>query len=567
MADPYRYFRVEAAEILEQLQTGLLDLEKGASPAEIIGKLLRLAHTLKGAARVVKQKGIADHCHALEDLLVPIRDAGATAIPSVIEGALQRVDAMRAELVALLAPAVALAAPSLLAQAPASEDAFWAAKPNVDDLDVLMDGIAELNVQLAGVRGSRRDLERASGLAELMRDQLTTRRGSQVSEAELVRMRSLVQELQALLAAAERQAGASVEQASRELGQVRDAAERLRLVPAESLWSSLERTARDAALSLGKHVKFEARGGDIRLEAELLSQIQRALMQAVRNAVAHGIEQPAERSAADKPSTGVVSIAVSRRDDNVVFSCTDDGRGLDLEAVRRSAQQRGIAHEALAGLDAEGLARLLLRGGISTASAVTGVSGRGIGLDLIRETAENLAGSVTLESRRGRGATISIVVPVSLSALSALLVEVAGRVVGVPLSSVRGTARQLPDQITHTADGDTVLVDGKVVPYASLERLLGGEGIDAQMRVGGSAVLVEAEDGVVALGVERLLGIESIVARGLPELALLSPVISGASFDAEGNPQLVLSPEGLVRAARRVAAAPRVATRRRAPIL
>jgi len=556
MADPYRYFRVEAAEILEQLQTGLLDLEKGAPSAEIIGKLLRLAHTLKGAARVVKQKGIGDHCHSLEDLLLPIRDAGATAVPSVIEGALQRVDAMRAELVALSAPVAVLAEPSLLAHAPASEDAFWAAKPNVDDLDVLMDGIAELNVQLAGVRGSRRDLERAAGLAELMRDQLTTRRGSHVSEAELVRMRSLVQELQALLIAAERQAGASVEQAARELGQVRDAAERLRLVPAESLWSSLERTARDAALSLGKNVKFEARGGDIRLEAELLSQIQRALMQAVRNAVAHGIEQPAERGAADKPTAGTVSIAVLRRDDNVVFSCTDDGRGLDLEAVRRSAQQRGIAQEALAGLDAEGLARLLLRGGISTASAVTGVSGRGIGLDLIRETAENLAGSVTLESRRGHGATISIVVPVSLSALSALLVDAAGQVVGVPLSAVRGTARQLPDQITHTADGDTVLVDGKVIPYASLERLLGGEATDAQKRISRSAVLVEAEGGIVALGVDRLLGIESIVARSLPELALLSPVVSGASFDAEGNPQLVLSPEGLVRAARRVAAAP-----------
>jgi two-component system chemotaxis sensor kinase CheA len=186
---------------------------------------------------------------------------------------------------------------------------------------------------------------------------------------------------------------------------------------------------------------------------------------------------------------------------------------------------------------------------------------------LIRETAENLAGSVTLESRRGRGATISIVVPVSLSALSALLVDVAGQVVGVPLSSVRGTARQLPDQITHTADGDTVLVDGKVIPYASLARLLGGEAADAQMHINRSAVLVEAEGGVVALGVERLLGIESIVARGLPELALLSPAVSGASFDAEGNPQLVLSPEGLVRAARRVAAAPRVAARRRAPIL
>jgi len=200
-----------------------------------------------------------------------------------------------------------------------------------------------------------------------------------------------------------------------------------------------------------------------------------------------------------------------------------------------------------------------MRGGISTARTVTSVSGRGIGLDLIREVAGSLAGSVTLETNRGRGVTISISVPVSLSALSALLVDVAGRVVGVPLSAVRGAARQLPDQIAHTAEGDTVLVEGQVIPYASLDLLLGGEARDAHVQGSRLVVLLEAEGSVVAVGVERLLGIESIVVRGIPELALLSPTVLGVSFDAEGNPQLVLSPEGVVRAACRVPVAPRAA--------
>ncbi|MET0792214.1 MAG: Hpt domain-containing protein, partial [Polyangiaceae bacterium] len=149
MPDPYRYFRIEAGEILEQLQSGLLELERGAPSAEIIPKLLRLAHTLKGAARVVKQKGIADESHALEDLLVPIRDAGAAVVPAIIEGSLRRVDAMRAQLQALSEPAVPSpeAAPAPQAQS-GGEEGFWAAKASVEDLDVLMDGIAELNVQL-----------------------------------------------------------------------------------------------------------------------------------------------------------------------------------------------------------------------------------------------------------------------------------------------------------------------------------------------------------------------------------------------------------------------------------
>ncbi|MEP7051400.1 MAG: response regulator [Pseudomonadota bacterium] len=568
-ADPYKYFRVEAGEILEQLQQGLLDLEKATPAPGIIPKLLRLAHTLKGAARVVKQTGMADLSHAVEDLLVPLRQADAPIAPSVIQASLQHVDAMRVQLLALATPNAG--APNASGTAPltttqAGETPFWAARSNVQDLDVLMDGIGELNVRIGGVRGLGRGLERAKSLAELIGDQLAARRGAQSNEGERAKLRALAAELESVLAITERELSTSVEQAARELGQVRDAAERLRLVPVDLLWSSLERTARDAALSLGKRVSFETHGGDVRLEAELLTQVQRALLQAVRNAVAHGIETPSERAALGKPPTGTISIAVSRRHQQVVFSCTDDGRGLDLEAIRRSAEQRGIAPAELAGMNMDALAKLLFRGGISTSRAVTAVAGRGIGLDLIRETAERLGGAVTLREGAQSGAVISIAVPVSLSALSALLAEAAGQVVAVPLHAVRGTARQMPEDIAHSAEGESVLVEGKVVPYTSLARLLNTSGADTE-RPSRASVWVEAEGGVVALGVERLLGIESIVARSLPELSLLSAVVSGAAFDAAGNPRLVLSPEGLVNAARGIAAAPRVAPVRHAPIL
>src|SRR4051812_6461024 len=285
MPDPYRYFRVEAAEILEQLQKGLLELERGAPAAEIVVRLLRLAHTLKGAARVVKQKTIADLSHSVEDLLVPIRDDGQAVDARVVAASLQHVDGMRTQLLSLAEPAVT---PELvpLRTATKAEEPFWSAKANNEDLDVLMDGIGELNVRLGGVRETRARLEHARQLAELLRDQLATRRPLQASDGELVRLRSLADELEAVLVASERLVSTNVEQASRELGQVRDAAERLRLIPAANLWGALERTCRDAALALGKRVRFEATGGDVRLEAELLTQVQRALLQAVRNAVA-----------------------------------------------------------------------------------------------------------------------------------------------------------------------------------------------------------------------------------------------------------------------------------------
>jgi two-component system chemotaxis sensor kinase CheA len=566
MADPYRYFRVEAAEILEQLQKGLLELERGAPPAEVVGKLLRLAHTLKGAARVVKQKGIADLSHSVEDLLVPIRDGGQAVDARVVTASLSSVDAMRAQLRALAEPSANLEPVSARAAARV-EEPFWAAKANSEELDVLMDGLGELNIRLGGVRETRTRLEQASSLAQLLRDQLATRRRQQLTEPELVRLHSLASELQNLLGAVGSQISSNVEQAARELAQVRDGAERLRLVPAANLWGALERTTRDAALSLGKRVRFEAKGGEVRLEAELLTQVQRALLQAVRNAVAHGIEIPSERASAHKSAEGVVAIDVHRQGERVVFSCRDDGRGLDQDAVRRSAERRGIDAAALAGLDSDGLARLLLRGGISTSSNVDAVSGRGIGLDLIREIAENLGGTVSMKGSAAGGTVLELAVPVSQSALPALLVEVAGLVVALPLAAVRRTARQIAGEISHTVEGAAVVLDGKLVPYLGLERLLAPDTPEAMRHTNRAAVMVVADDTTVLLGVERLLGIESIVVRGVPELALMSEIVSGASFDADGNPRIVLSPEGLVRAARNGAAAPRAVPKIRAPIL
>jgi two-component system chemotaxis sensor kinase CheA len=567
MADPHRYFRVEAGEILEQLQKGLLELEKGAPAAAIVSSLLRLAHTLKGAARVVKQPAIAELCHAIEDVFVPIRDAGAAAPPSAIAQALGQVDAMRAQLILLSPPAAVPEKTAERSPARAPDEPFWAAKPNVVDLDVLMDGIAELNGQLGGIRRARGTLERARGVADLLSEQFAPRRTGQAGDGASSKLRALAEELQAALGRADGELVASVDLATRELAQVRDAAERLRLVPAELMWGSLERTARDAAVSLGKQVEFTAHGADVRLDAEVLGLVQRALMQAVRNAVAHGIESPGERRAAGKPLSGQVRIVVQRRDTDIVFSCADDGHGLDLAAIRRGAERKGLEPSAAAGLGSEGLIQLLLRGGISTAETVTGVSGRGIGLDLVRETAGKLGGRVELHSTPGLGTTLALAVPATLSALSALLVEASGQVVAFPLSAVVGTSRRSPDEISHTVDGDTLVVDGRIVPFVALWRLLGQGAPEASLSTNCSVVLLSADAGMVALAVDRLLGVETIVVRALPELALLASIVAGASFDADGNPRLVLGPEGLVRTARKILALPRSVPTRRAPIL
>ena len=548
--DPYRYFRVEARELTEQLGQGVLELEKGPVSAEAVARLLRLAHTLKGAARVVKQAGIADAAHAVEDVLAPRRD-GSMAMPrEEVNAVLALIDGISSGVSALDGPPGPEASPP---QRPAPEEPLRAVRADVAEMDALLDGVAEAHVQLAALRRGFRTIDRVRQIANTMTAQLAAPRTREPSPSgdglALARTGVLAEELVSLVAAFERNAAVGVEQIDRELRQVRDAAERLRLLPASAVFGPLERIARDTAEALGKRVVFDGRGGDVRLDAHVLGILQGALVQLVRNAVAHGIESETARRAAGKAPQGRIRIEVVRRSKRVAFSCRDDGGGLDVEAIGRAAQRTGVLAAGARSSDAGELFRLLLKGGISTSSAVSEVSGRGVGLDVVREAAERLRGEVRVETRMGEGTVVEVVVPVSLSALDALIVEAAGIRAAIPLDAVRRTLRVAPADLTSAPDGETIVCGDESIPFIALEQLTRGRRTPRRPQAW-STVLVHHGAAQTALGVDRLLGIANVVWRPLPELAPADPIVAGASLDAGGNPQIVLDPEGLVARAR-----------------
>jgi two-component system chemotaxis sensor kinase CheA len=549
--DPYRYFRVEARELAEQLGQSVLELEKGPASAEAIARLLRLAHTLKGAARVVKQGGIADAAHAIEDALAPLRGGtGAvrqeevTAVLTLIDGIMDRVRA--------LGQPTEPDRPS--PERPLPDEPLRTVRADVAEMDALLNGVAEAHGQLATLRRGLRTLDRVRQLAGSLTTQLAAPRardGSASGDGQaLARTGSLAEELVGLVVGFERTMTVGVEQIDRELRQVRDAAEGLRLLPAAAAFGSLERTARDTAHALGKRVSFGGRGGDVRLDAHVLTILQGALVQLVKNAVAHGIESETARRAAGKGPEGQVRVEVVRRGKQVAFSCRDDGRGLDVEAIRRAAQRRGILAAGAQPSDAGELFRLLLEGGISTSSAVSEVSGRGVGLDVVRESAERLRGAVRVETRAGEGTVVEVVVPLSLSALDALIVEASGISAAVPLDAVRRTLWVASAELSHAPHGETIVYEGEPIPFIALEEMLARGRREPRRPNAWSTVVVDHEAGRAALGVDRFLGVANVVFRPLPELAPGDPIVAGASLDAEGNPQIVLEPGGLVARAR-----------------
>ena len=552
--DPYRYFRPEARDLVDQFAKGVLALEKGEGDAATVQRLLRLVHTLKGAARVVKQSEIANRAHAIEDALAPFRDTAQGIAREQIDVLLEHIDDITSRLVTLTPNGDA---EPLVPGRPGNEEGPRTVRADLAETDTVLDGVAEAHALLNALRGTAHGMEQARHLAELLLAQFSPSASSESGRqagAPARRRSAIAEELCKKFGAVERNVGSIIDQMDRELRQLREAAERLRLVSAGSLFTALERTARDGARALGKHVTFEGRGGDIRLDAQILEAVQDALIQMVRNAVAHGIEMPTERAAARKPLAGHVSVDVSRRGRKIVFACRDDGGGVDLDAVRRIALQRGLADPRAKELGTQDLVRLLLRGGISTSQAVTAVSGRGVGLDVVREGVERLGGEVTVQTERHKGTVFELVIPPSLTSMEALIIqaeELEGTActTSIPLDAIRSTLRIAARDISRGSPGAAILFEQKAIPFIPLATAIGGAPWSAGR--GWTVVVVAGAGGLAAIGVDRLLGTVRIVARPLPDRLNASSIVVGASLDAEGNPQLVLDPDALVVAAQR----------------
>jgi two-component system chemotaxis sensor kinase CheA len=597
-ADPLRYFRVEARELIDQISAGVLDLDQQPGP-DLVARLLRFVHTLKGAARVVRQQEIADRAHAFEEVLVPHRDAGAPLPADEMRELLRLNDEIEAKVAALEPAASPAAAPprrapapgeatSAAAEAPPAKRSSQAGDPAggkgtpagpgttgtqaadrntasaghaekqphpellaepapaaraaTADVDELLDAVGEAHARFAPLRASGLALDQLIRSADALAAQL--RVGRTAGHADAARAAAL--RLARELGAAGRRVTDTVEQVDRELDEVRGRAERLRLVSASSIFTALHRAVRDAADGEGTRVRFEGLGGDLRMDPHVLTLASGALLHVVRNAVTHGIEDADARVAAGKPAEGTVLVEVQRRGRHVAFRCTDDGRGFDLDAVRRSAEARGLLMPGGTPPDEQTLVELVLRGGISTSATVTEVAGRGIGLDVARDVADQLGGDVSVRTEAGRGAVVELVLPLALLSLHGLIVEAAGTVATVPLDTVSTCVRLLPEQATAAAVTGKMAHDGKAMPFLPLARALYA---GTTVPEGGGptvAVIVGHDADAVAVGVDRLAGTSTLVVRPLPDLAPAAPVIGGVSMDLDGNPRLVLDAPGLV---------------------
>jgi two-component system, chemotaxis family, sensor kinase CheA len=316
------------------------------------------------------------------------------------------------------------------------------------------------------------------------------------------------------------------------------------MTPVGEVFERFPRLARDLSRDLGKRIRFDMEGEEIELDRSILDEIGEPLLHLIRNAADHGIESPDERAAAGKPSEGRILLSAARERNTVAIRVVDDGRGIDREKILAKAKREGSAPEAEA-LSDDLLVRVLARPGFSTAGTVSGVSGRGVGVDVVMTRVRALGGTLEVRSELGRGSTFLMRVPLTLAIVRALLAEAGGERYALPLAYVAETVEFDQRAVTSVREREALVVRDQVIPTVHLRDLVacGSNGGRVGKR---PTVILEVGERRTALVVDALVGQQDIVVEPFDAPRGLPAFVGGATILADGAPALILDAAALL---------------------
>jgi two-component system, chemotaxis family, sensor kinase CheA len=327
---------------------------------------------------------------------------------------------------------------------------------------------------------------------------------------------------------------------SRVLGELQKSVMKIRMVPVDQLFRRFPRVVRDVAHTRNKEIAIEIAGQNTDLDKSILDALAEPISHLVRNAADHGIETPAERQAAGKSPQGTIRLDAFHDGDQVVIEISDDGRGLDREKIRlRAIEQELLTRDEAMRLNEAETLQLIFAPGLSTADEVTEISGRGVGMDVVKTTVESLKGSVQIRTEPGKGSTFRLLVPLTLASIQALLFRAHARLYAVPLASVVEITR-IPAEEIHRVDGHEVFrLREQVLTLARLDEL--GPRAAAEHARRTFVVVIDAGTRRFGLAVDSLVGEEELVIKALEDELLASPLVSGASILGDGTVVLILN--------------------------
>ncbi len=592
--DLLKDFLTESEELVQQVEQDLLTLEDSSDP-EVVNRVFRGMHTIKGTSSFFGFETLVELTHQAEDLLNHLRK-GELAITRAIIDALLRVnDQVRLMMAdvregrspecdlapfleilercaqpddALSPPGAAVPecaperapehAPSAdvpladaLAEAAAATPSPAIAAEPCSISGPLAVAAAQLATDAAAEKAARALAAARPDASDTMRveirklDYLVNLVGELVLERN--RLLRLSQDL-ALASANDLALTEAVATSTARLSFITDelqnASLRTRMVPIDNVFRKLPRLVRELSHQVGKEIEIVISGQETEIDKTMIELIHDPLVHILRNSLDHGIEDAAQRAASGKNPVGRITVDARQQGDQIIVTVRDDGRGIDLERVRHKIIEKGLhSAEQAAALTRRELLDALFLPGFSTAAKVNNISGRGVGMDVVRTNLRRINGSVEIETVLGQGTVITLKVPLTMAILPVLLVQVSDEVYAIPLRSVLETVR-MDHAAVHCVEGSEVLVlRDRTVPLLRLAHIIGASGDGQASR----AVILSINDTRIALAVEALIGQESTVVKPLSALLRDSPYVAGATITGDGRVRLVLDPNHFVR--------------------
>jgi two-component system chemotaxis sensor kinase CheA len=551
-------FFEEANERLAEYEEALVQLEEAPQDTILLNRIFRCAHNLKSGSALMGFHEIATFTHALEALLDRLRSGVEALTPPIVDTLLASADAIRD----LLDRAKSGNVPNSLESPKSAKKALAAIHIHLENPGQANGATGALLEQTETVH--REGPAKISASDDLpnslpLDSALPFRRRANDQDAatsirvstervdllinlvgELVITQSIVSQTAACLTpdnlAVLHEAIAQMDRHARELHERIMA---IRMVPVKQLFARFPRMARDLAAAVGKKVTLEMHGEETELDKTVMEKISDPLAHLIRNAIDHGLELPHGRQAAGKPEAGSVRLEAYQQGGNIYIEVADDGRGLDRDRIVDKAIRDGLIAPNQRLSDDEAFA-LIFRPGFSTVEHVTEISGRGVGMDVVKRNLESLGGSITIRSEAGRGARFRIKLPLTVAILDGQLVRVADQVYVLPLTALLESMRPASGSLhTIAGGGDVVMLRGQALPLLKLHRLFDvATPITDPIR--GLVMIVEYEDRQAAILVDEVLGQQQVVIKSLETNFKKVEGVSGATILGDGRVALLL---------------------------
>ncbi|WP_321475370.1 chemotaxis protein CheA [uncultured Paludibaculum sp.] len=548
-------FLVEAREHLANIEARLLEIEQGAHTPETLHSAFRSFHTLKGLAGFLEYAVIQEVAHEVENLLDLARNDALQLTPPIVDVILQSGDFLAGCLRGIEAGNQGRTAPPMETPTALLEQVrAMAAAPQSPGVEVAV--APEAGAQPESAPALSPEVHRdAAAMPDQSPAEAAT--GPKRNEASLVKVEtgkleylvemvgelmiaeSMLHHNQELAEARSPRVQRDLSQLARVTAEVQKTAMAMRMVPIGILFRRMTRLVRDLARKSGKLAELELHGEDVELDRTIVEELSDPLVHMLRNALDHGLESPDEREAVGKPASGKVRLKAAHQAGQIVIELSDDGRGLDRGRILAKAVQRGLVSPE-ANLSDNEVYHLIFEPGFSTAERVTDVSGRGVGMDVVRKHISKLRGRIDISSTVGRGTTFALKVPLTLAIIDGLVTVVGGVRYIVPIFAVREMFRPTPDRLfTVEGRGEMVLVRERLLPVVRLSRRLGVKA-RTDDPCEGVMIVGESEDRQYCLLVDELAGKQEVVIKNLGATFRGVRGVAGGAILGDGRVGLIL---------------------------